>query len=316
MNPSSWDMLALSGLFRILERLERHRSRSPALRYPPTFQVGPPRGATTLVRQLIGHSIPTSYLSNLTRLSWYHAGRPLPVTTARLAATLDRFVPQITYQSDYGKVPALAGIAECEVVWDHWFGTRQGPSKPGMLSRERQQTIHDAVAATEHAFGRPFVNKTSVLSLRIRALCEIFPSALFIRTRRDPVDTAQSILIARRGPFPRWIGARPAQGSEPSTDDLVMQACRQVVQIEQSIDLEQQAVGDDRFVEVEYHDVCTNPRQELERIAAFLSRHGVAAPILREPPPSFPYAHGRTINHSTYEALRAGVAELEGRAPC
>jgi len=311
-----WDQLVLSGLFRILARLERHGPTLPTpatLRYPPTFQVGPPRGGTTLIRQLIGHSIPTSYLSNLSRLSWYHAGRPLPVTTARLAATLDRLAPRISYESTYGKVPALAGMAECEILWDHWFGTEQGPIEPGVLSEARKQRIYEAVAATESGFRRPFVNKTSVLALRIRALCEIFPTALFIRTRRDPVDTAQSILLARRHQFSEWIGARPKACAQNPPEDLVMQACRQVVCIEQSIDAEQRAVDDDRFLEVEYRAVCNRPRHELRRIAAFLESHGVAAPILRQPPASFPYAQGRTTDAATYEALRAGVKELGGQ---
>ncbi len=314
---SPWDRLLLSGLFRILAPLEGLGATAPTLRYPPTFQVGPPRGGTTLIRQLIGHSIPTSYLSNLTRLSWYHAGRPLPVTTARLAATLDRLLPRISYESTYGKVPALAGMAECEVVWDHWFGTEQGPVEPGVLSEARKQTIYDAVAATESCFGHPFVNKTSVLALRIRSLCDIFPDALFIRTRRDPVDTAQSILLARRHHRGEWMGARPdacspAACSQDATDDLVMQACRQVIGIEESIDAEQRALGGDRFLEVAYRAVCTQPRHELGRIAAFLERHGVAAPIVRQPPASFPCSHGPTTAGDTYAALKAGVKELGG----
>jgi len=92
-----------------------------------------------------------------------------------------------------------------------------------------------------------------------------------------------------------------------------MQACRQVVGIEASIDAEQRAVGEDRFLEVAYRAVCQQPRHELRRIAGFLDSHGVSAPIVREPPASFPLAQGCTTDAATYEALRAGVRELGGQ---
>ena len=66
----------------VLEKVQRDEYK---LQYSPTFIVAPPRAGTTLTRQVVSWTIPTSYFSNLTAISSFHLGKPLPITTAKLA---------------------------------------------------------------------------------------------------------------------------------------------------------------------------------------------------------------------------------------
>jgi hypothetical protein len=169
-----------------------------------------------------------------------------------------------------------------------------------------------AVAVTELVFGSPFVNKTTALSLRIRALAEAFPTALFVQVHRDPLDTAQSILRARLTEYPDWLGARPRECEDVSGKSVERQVCDQVFYIERSIARERNAVGEERFLSVSYRDACEHPDRELERIRGFMAGHGAPTQRIRAVPASFPFSHGCKVDQEQYRRMQAYLEELAG----
>lgn len=300
------DKLMFYGL-NVVEKFQRGADK---LQYSPTFIVAPPRAGTTLTRQVVSWAIPTSYFSNLTAISSFHLGKPLPIITAKMAHKMGGDQNAGSFESNFGRTAGRAAPAEGETIWGYWFRNRYGPVEPEDVSAEQAQAMYQAVAATEEAFGLPFFNKTTVLSLRIRAIRKVFPNALFIQIMRDPLDTAQSIYKARTTKYPTWLGARPKECQEIGGKSVLQQVCEQVYYVEKNIARERSLVGEAAFLTVHYKDVCANPQREAERIAAFMDGNGAPAKVVRRLPESFELSYGRKVEEAEYYEMRRLLDKL------
>ncbi|MCA9942698.1 MAG: sulfotransferase [Anaerolineales bacterium] len=297
-------------MFHGLNVLEKVQRGADELQFSPTFIVAPPRAGTTLTRQVVSWAIPTSYFSNLTAISSFHLGKPLPITTAKMAKRMGGDQKLGSFESNFGRTEGRGAPAEGETIWAFWFRNRYGPVEPEDVSPHQAQAMYRAVAATEQIFGLPFFNKTTVLSLRIRAIRKVFPNALFIQVMRDPLDTAQSIYKARTTRYPTWLGARPRECENINGKSVLQQVCEQVYFVEKNIARERTAVGEQAFLTVHYKDVCQNPQREAERIAAFMNANGAPATLTRPLPDSFKLSHGRKVEESEYNEMRRLLDKL------
>lgn len=297
-------------MFYGLNVLEKVQRAGDTLQYSPTFIVAPPRAGTTLTRQVVSWAIPTSYFSNLTAISSFHLGKPLPIVTAKMAKKMDGAQQSGSFESSFGRTAGRGAPAEGETIWAYWFRNRYGPVEPESVTPQQAKGMYQAVAATEQVFGLPFFNKTTVLSLRIRAIRKVFPNALFIQVMRDPLDMAQSIFAARTTQYPKWLGARPSECENIDGKSIVQQVCEQVYYVEKNIARERKVVGEKAFLTVHYKDVCQNPQREAERIAAFMDANGAPAKVARPLPKSFKLSHGRKVDEAQYGEMRRLLDKL------
>ncbi|GJM39773.1 MAG: hypothetical protein DHS20C20_00550 [Ardenticatenaceae bacterium] len=297
-------------MFLGLNVVEKFQRGAEKLQYSPTFIVAPPRAGTTLTRQVVSWAIPTSYFSNLTAVSSFHLGKPLPIITAKMAKRMDGDQNAGSFESNFGRTSGRGAPAEGETIWAYWFRNRYGPIEPENVSPQQAQGMYQAVAATEQVFGLPFFNKTTVLSLRIRAIRKVFPTAIFIQVMRDPLDTAQSIYKARTTRYPTWLGARPKECENINGKSVLQQVCEQVYFVEKNIARERALVGEKTFLTVHYKDVCANPQREAERIAAFMDGNGAPAKVTRSLPESFKLSHGRKVEEAEYHEMRRLLDKL------
>ena len=293
------------------------------LRYSPVFIVAPPRAGTTLLYQLMTGCLATSYFTNLAMRFNIRGGKTAPIFGAYLSKLLG--VTQnhnTTFKSYYGATKGWGGAHEGRLFWNQWFPQHVHAIPPGYLSSEAQRGVYRAVAGTERAFDLPFVNKRIMNSVRIEALAEIFPQAILIRCTRNPLDIAQSIFVARTRDFPFqdqerdpkkfWVSVRPNEYETIKYKDLIEQVCEQVYYVEQSIIAAREALGEDRFLTVDYKDLCQSPHREIERIIKFMNDHNAPTDIVRTLPDSFPYSTGCKIDEHSYIAMRDYVNQLYG----
>jgi hypothetical protein len=297
--------------FKMLSYFEKYNANDYELRYSPTFIVGPPRSGSTLTMQLVTWSIPTSYFSNMMTSSCLTLGYPLPYTMAKVGKWLRFLHKSPIYQSHEGNIKGRGRSTEGTYIWEYWFGTRRSSFEPNDLSTEQINQIYQAVAATERCFDLPFINKTINLSLRIRALAKVFPSALFIQIKRNPIDIAQSIYKIRLGKTDRgYFGARPRECDNGGENNLIQEVCEQVYYIEKSIASEKSAIGESKFMTVSYKDICEKPTAELQRIAEFMNSNGAPARVTQQVPERFKCSTGRKIGEKEYNIMHTFLAEL------
>ncbi len=311
---------ARRSMYRLLQVVERFPRRPYELRFPPTFIVGPARSGTTVTRQVVSWGLTTCHFTNLMGESFRLLGRPLPYTTARMvhlfcgSPPTDDHYEAAPFQSRFGQIRGKSAPAEGEQIWGHYFGTKYDAVAAKTLTPTQIEKMYRAVADTERVFRLPFVNKTCSLNLRIEALVRIFPRAIFILVSRDLADTAQSIFRARQTDYPDWFGGRPPECDEISGEALSHQVCKQVFYVREHLERQRRAVGNDRFLEVRYRDVCERPRSELARIATFMNEHGAPVEPFREIPESFPFSHGQKLADEDYGAIRDCLEQLERRS--
>lgn len=236
---------------------------------PCVFIVGPPRSGTTLLYQVLVNAYRFVYFSNLTA-RFPHAPALATMLAERVLGGLDPG----GFRSDRGKTAGWGGPHECGAFWYRWFprppDARVGPGET--LEDDLEELRREVLAM--HRMGRaPVLFKNTYNSIRIAPLAEALPEARFLVCRRDPVDTAQSILKCRvrtHDDKEAWWSV-PVPGMEELRDEPYwVQVAEQVRRITDEIDRRATERGDDRFMEVSYEALCADPHETLDRIAMFL----------------------------------------------
>jgi hypothetical protein len=274
---------------------------------PPVFVVGAPRSGSTLLYKALVDRFDLGYVSNLV------ACLPqVPTVGLRIARLLRGTRPSAGYESHYGRISGWKSPHEAGQLWYRWFprpphvhvGAGETPS--AVLAEVRYE-----VTAMTALLGRPIVFKNLYNSMRLAPLAEAFPEASFLVCRRDVTDVALSLLRARvdnEGSTERWVSLPPRQIDALRRLDVPDQVAGQVICTYEQIDQDRERLGDERFLDVDYADLCHDPAGELARVGAFLEGRGVEVRARGDVPAAFSPA---TAQPTTPEEIR--VAEAVAR---
>ena len=313
----SLSRLAARLVFGPLGRLEDMLLPDYQLAHSPVFIIGPPRSGTTMLCQLLNYALATCYFGNLASRLRVQGIRNPPVVLSAWLTKLFRLMDKRveTFKSDYGRTRWLGNPSDSVMIWQHWFPNRYIDT--GEFPADARRAVYQAVAGTERVFGRPFVDKTVENCTRLRALVEIFPTALFIRCSRNPLAVAQSSYIARlKTESPQdhwWPNTRPREYETLRHKSIVEQICGQVYFLEQNIAQGLAVVSPERILTINYKSVCMNPQHEINRIADFMNSYGACTEQIRSIPAQFPYSGIRRIPVAKYQALIEHLESLYGR---
>jgi hypothetical protein len=238
-----------------------------------------------------------------------------PVFVARRIRHFRSCVPPQSYQNWYGITRGFTGPHQGSTIWERWFEPGQKYAGPGSLDEKKSRELSATVAQIESAFKVPFVNKWQGHSVHIHPLVEALPNLLFIRLRRDPLQVAQSVLKSRlelRGTANSWTSVRPSQYNRIKDKRPIEQVCGQIYYLEQDIDRDSEAVGKERFFEVDYKRICEEPRQVLRDIKNFYEVRSGYSLVEREPiPASFPYSNAQKVAEADLRALSSCLERLQ-----
>lgn len=280
--------------------------------WSPTFLVGPPRSGTTLLYQSMCRCLKVAFPTNLmVKMEWH--GAPRLHNTAR--ALIGSGVKEDeAFSSEYGHTIGWTAPHEAGQVWNRWFPFKRHHAPNGTLSPEEIAAARQFVATVERGYDAPFVNKNVMHSMRIESFVELFPEALFVEVLRDPLMTAQSILIYRqKSADPQaWWSVTPKE-----VDDLLglspaEQSAAQVYYIQKQIDADRARLGAERFLTIRYQDFCSDPNGVLGRIAGFMGERGAPTEQVGRLPETFRYSSERRVSESDFDTLRQTLVNLGG----
>lgn len=283
------------------------------LKYPPIFIIGPPRSGTTLLYQLMVHCFHLTYISTIPNLFF-----TFPVLTSKITKPILK-----PYQSDfksyYGWTVGLNSPQQGR-IWKRWFPISTDISRKngqyvdsGYLTSRQKREIKKTVAGMEKVYKEPFINKNLGHSMRISALVDIFPNALFLQIKRDPTQVALSILKSRKrnlNDISQWWSVIPREINQLKNKSYLEQIAGQVYYVEKNIDEQARTVGMDKFYTVTYKGLCEDPRAELNGIRSFLDSKGASLLKKHRPPDSFRY---RQIGKNTFTKEQDALAKLVKR---
>ena len=278
------------------------------LKYPPIFIIGPPRSGTTLLYQLMVHFFHLSYISTIPNFFY-----TFPVLTSKITKLILK-----PYQSDfksyYGWTVGLNSPQKGK-IWKRWFPISTDRKRgqyvdSGYLTSRQKREIKKTVAGMEKVYKEPFINKNLGHSMRISALVDIFPNALFLQIKRDPTQVALSILKSRKrnlNDISQWWSVIPREINQLKNKGYLEQIAGQVYYVEKNIDEQARTVGMDKFYTVTYKGLCEDPRAELNGIRSFLDSKGASLLKKHRPPDSFRYIH---ISKNTFTKEQDALAKL------
>lgn len=297
---------SLWALNRGLDRLETAPSDPDhaRLRHPPLFIVGAPRTGSTLLYQLVVHRFDVGYLSNR-HCRLYGA----PSLVERLRPP--REAPDL--ESRYGRTAGPDAPSECGEYWYRFFRqTPQYVARAEMPEHQRRR-LRASIRAFGDAASRPIVFKNLICALRLGPLAKALPEAVFVTISRDLLATATSLLAGRKdlfGDYAHWWSSEPPGidgfRSRPPHEQVV----EQVRRIEEVIERDREAIGDERFFTLTYEGLCEDPGEALARIAALAERNGFRLTPVRAVPARLEQARPHAIDPDLHERLAAYVRDI------
>jgi len=276
--------------YSMMQRIERRslERSTHKLQYPPLFILGPPRSGTTLLYQLMIHRFELSYFTNIADLL-----NKIPVMATRWGRRLSKPY-ESSFESNYGRVAGPLAPSEAGGIWNRWFPyeDRDGFNyvDENYLSAAEQHLIRETVACIEKIMHAPFVNKNVKHSVRIHALNQIFPHALFVFVERDPQETAVSILHGRRmrsEDVNAWWSAMPKEIDQLRGKSALEQIAGQVFYLEQNAANDLAALSGNRSMSVKYADLCEKPRVVMDEIGQLVFKQGCELRTRADVPESF-----------------------------
>ncbi len=275
------------------------RARGPELSFNapeawPIFIVGAPRTGSTLLYQLMIGRLRLAFISNVMALAPRRMILITKLTHGRMARVKG------TRESQAGYVPGLISPNEAGAVMRAWFESEVSP--------EERVLIRNTAIRLSQLCGAPLALKNLLNSLRLENIHRVFPEARFIYVRRDPLYTAQSIVLTRErelGDRSQWLGPRPAGLDAVTPRNPLFQALWQVRSIESAVEDFLRRVAP-QSIEVSYAELCQRPQHTLTSIAESLN-------IVRRfdaPLEPFPSRDWIQLSDQEWDELRRNYAEL------
>lgn len=266
---------ALNGFITALEALDTPRKNCPLtpVKHPCIFIIGAPRSGSTLLYQCITEYFDVGYIKNLHRTFYTN----IAFAERWIAPLIKK--PSSDFLSNLGQTEGPAAPSECAVYWYRFF--RRSPQYIPANETDRDSMARLAYSLnrfTRQLNGKPLFVKNMNHALRLPALLEAVPNALFIVTHRDERDTAISILNARKkfhGDYASWWSMEPDRFAEISKLPLEQQASNQIRGIDELINKTRSTMPATRFLDVHHADLLHTPEKVMADIAQFLTGSGV-----------------------------------------
>ena len=266
---------------------------------PPVFIIGPPRSGTTVLYQLLCKHFNFGYTNNFVA-DWYN----IPITATRLYNIFSSQTSSIELTSNFGKSSNLYGPNEFGKFWYRWF-SKTHELKDNYPLIENKLRLEIAGLTKIHQ--KPMLFKNVINSMRINVLSQIFDNSIFIVLNRENLDIAQSILNARIELYNNknhsWSVITSALQTNPEIP-YYKQIVHQIRGVTSNINLARKNIGDNKFIFVDYKELCNNTDQVLKSIHSQLNTRGIRVDAYNNYPNKLNYSTGKKVSDADYNLLK------------
>lgn len=295
-----------------LAPLERELERDLGEGHPLLIVIGTPRSGTTLLTQLLASCLEIGYVDNLIACFWR-----APLVGIRLSRKLLPGPASGSYRSTFGRTDEIDQPHEFGYFWNEHLGypdlSERGPGHEEHIDWARLRRTLRAMAA---AFGAATMFKPFLLTWHLSRAARELPEARFLRMRRDPVDTAVSLLGLRErmlGDREAWASLRPREHAWLAGRGVHEQVAGQVLFLDRAIERGLEHVDPARVLDVPYERLCADPRGVLAAVSALVPGADLAP--AREPPDGYVLSRPAAARAADAEPVRAALQRLAAAAP-
>jgi hypothetical protein len=129
--------------------------------------------------------------------------------------------------------------------------------------------LRSELAGVIEVFDKPFAMKGMMFNYNIDFLAHLFPEAIFIYVKRDPLTNIASALEARErqyGDLNRWYSFKIPEYTWLKERDPHEQVAGQIYHINRAVASGLESVSEDRKISVSYEAFCDNPSELYEAL--------------------------------------------------
>jgi len=214
---------------------------------PPILMiVSPPRSGSTMIYQVLTRVIPSVYYSNFHFL--------FPLTASQIMQKFDLFGRKLHgFKNYYGYTPRMHDVNEGNDFMHRIFN-----SNITAQIRENFLTNLDWIRG---GLDLPFIFKNVRYYSKISLIHQAIPEIIFLRIKREIAAVVKSELkgFESLGTF----HPIPAELKETNISDPVEFCVRQILSINESIDLQKKEINPDSWIEWEYESFCEDPQAHI-----------------------------------------------------
>lgn len=282
--------------------------------YPFIFVIGAPRSGTTLLTQLIANTFDISYINNLAARFFL-----APLHGLRFSNTILGDTRKSSFHSDYARTQGLNEIHEFGYFWRYWLNKHTFDDITYAKEKEDDidwKGVKKVLSTLQHETNRPFVFKNIYGSYHMKRFTNLLGKTIFIYIERDELDTAVSILNARKKyntDLNIWWSYQPLEYNQIKDLDYWGQIAGQIYYLQQFYLKEMEGIPEKNVLKISYKKMCDNPASIIDQIKQKCKEHDAFdIPVINDVPEKFPYRKyensdkEKNIFREKFEALRSG----------
>jgi hypothetical protein len=252
--------------------------------YPTLHIVGAPRSGTTLLYQALASGLEIGYVNNLVAAFWR-----APTFGIQLSRKLGLDRLESSFDSRFGRTRDVREPHEFGYFWNAHLRypdlREQAPGHEETIDWEHLRLVLLNMADRN---GGPMAFKPMLLVWHLETMLRHLPRTCYVWIRRDPVQTALSLLSMRRsllGSEERWASLRPRGTEWLDGEPPWRQVAAQVILLERTIGAAAGRMGPEHVLALRYEEFCAAPNDALERIRVFLGGKGHVPAVRGAIPP-------------------------------
>lgn len=290
---------------------------------PHVFLLGNARSGTTLALGWLAASgvfaYPTNLLSRFSRAPFIGAliQQILTDPSFDFRGELGEFQqPTDFFSSTMGKTKGVLAPHEFWYFWRRFCpGDELRPIEESAVSGETIRELQREVAALESLSGRPLAWKAMHMNFNVPFFARLFPRAIFVHLRRDPLFNIQSLLEARVrqfGNLEAWYSVKPPEYEALAALDPIAQVAGQVFHVNRHIACGLAEIRSRQALTLDYEALCADPRAAFEQLLAKMREGGWDAPAEYRGPAAFKPGNHLRLAEAQLARARAAWRQFSG----
>ncbi len=261
-------------LWGIVERKFNQKYASQPLQHQPVFIIGAPRTGSTILYQTITNELDVLYFDNLI------CGLKSSLMVGFwFSSMFFKNNAHNSFKSYHGNTTKFGSRApsECGQFWYRWLPRDRHYIGDDDITETMVIDIRNEITSIINHYDKPMVFKNLNAGQRLHLLHKCFPNAKFIFIKRDPLYTAQSIILSKRR-----VGVKDEEfwGIKPRNFQLLSgmnpyeQIVKQIYYIEKQIEKDRTLFPRQNFLTIDYSQLGNSFKTTLNKCNGFIKAGG------------------------------------------
>lgn len=285
---------------------------------PQVFIVGAPRSGTTLLFQLLSRTGKFTYPSNL--VSRFYSSPAFGMKIQQALLTYDSGnqifgdLNTNNFNSDLGRTYGALEPNEFWYFWNQYFIFKDIQRlNPIELEKVDSNSIVRKLGEFEAVENKPIVMKLMNLNWHLDYIYKLFPKAIFIHVKREPIYAAQSLIQAREKFFndrSKWYSFKT-----PSYHDLIKkpvfhQVVVQIKENHESVEESFKSIPEKNKVTFEYENFIKDPSDFTNHLENKFEDHGYKIDLSELSSKKFDNTNKQKLNDIDWNKLAKSIKNL------